>query len=141
MPAMTSARWSTSAGFLMGFVASGCATMASKRFVSSEVPNSGFAIMKPRLQACDELACYHSAIRHFYVRKIRCPEDITQPVVCEYERAETDSPFPELSMEAKQRLGMVGPGDVQAALQWHVARSRMHRSESGLWWIIADASE
>jgi len=138
---VTTGRWFDSNGILIVLLASGCSTITPKKFDTGVSSFDNFATMWPQLQDCDELVCYHSRSRHFYIREVRCPGSVARPTVCEYERAETDSPFPELSLETNQRLGMAKPGEDEVALLWKAARSRMYRTESGSWSIVADAPE
>ncbi|WP_404336262.1 hypothetical protein AB2M62_18725 [Sphingomonas sp. MMS12-HWE2-04] len=139
MPIVTFAGCAASLVVAMGLA--GCAMTAPHKPVSGATFQSEVAMMEPKLSACDELACYHGKLRYFHVRDIRCPEDPVRPTVCEYERAETDNPFPKLRLEAKPRPGMAKAGRAEVALPWQAARSVMYHAEGGLWRIVADTAE
>lgn len=125
------APWGTVAAILAGLTASGCATTGPNKPASDKFLSSGFASTKSKLQYCDELACYHEPVRYYYIREIRCPDGTPPPVICDYERAETDNPFPEPTLESKRRLGIAKPGGVEVPLKWEKARSVLNRSTNG----------
>jgi hypothetical protein len=104
---------------------------------SSEI---GDALSVPRLQSCDDLACYHSPREHYAIRDLRCRVGDAALFVCDYERAKTElrllAPTPVL----KRRLGIARPDEGETPLVWNKARSSLSRGDGGSWRIVADTA-
>lgn len=124
-------------------LASGCATIAEPNSDGLDTARpasvrTGFASTGTKLDHCDDLACYHRPEENYYIRDVRCIESDAAAPVCEYERAKTEHPFPQPSLEWRRSHGMASPGETEAPLVWTKARSRLSQTRSGWWVIVAD---
>lgn len=89
------------------------------------------AISRPRLQHCDEIACYYRPARNFAVRAEVCePAPAPGDVVCTYERMGA-SPVRPIDP------GVAPPPDTRI---WSLARTEF-RATGATWFVIRDSDD